>query len=73
MDGNDLVKHNQMDQALNMSRASRQPNFQSNTLKLWANKGIMVSCRITPRGEHGLISRDIDQFLTAMLSKPRWQ
>jgi excisionase family DNA binding protein len=37
-----------------------------NTLRRWADKGIIKSLCITPRGDRRFMSRDINQFLAQM-------
>jgi excisionase family DNA binding protein len=56
----------QMDNMLTIREVSGLLHVHPNTLRRWADKGIIRSFCITPRGDRRFISRDIDQFLEGM-------
>jgi len=63
--GSDNLK----DQMLTVREVSLLLHVHPNTLRRWADKGIIKSFSITPRGDRRFLSRDIDQFLTEMNSQ----
>ena len=54
------------DQMLTVREASALLHVHPNTLRRWADKGIIKSIWVTARGDRRFISRDIDQFLAWM-------
>jgi excisionase family DNA binding protein len=57
---------NQMDNMLTIKEVSRLLHVHPNTLRRWADKGVIRSFCITPRGDRRFMSRDIDHFLEGM-------
>ena len=57
------------DQMLTVREVSALLHIHPNTLRRWADKGIIKSFCITPRGDRRFMSRDIDQFLSLMNSQ----
>ena len=62
---------NQMDNMLTIREVSRLLHVHPNTLRRWADKGVIRSFCITPRGDRRFISQDIDQFLEGMNTQNR--
>jgi excisionase family DNA binding protein len=54
------------DQMLTVREVSMLLHIHPNTLRRWADKGIIKSFCITPRGDRRFMSSDIDQFLAEM-------
>jgi excisionase family DNA binding protein len=54
------------DKMMTVAEVSALLHIHPNTLRRWADKGIIKSFCITPRGDRRFMSRDIDQFLSAM-------
>ena len=61
-----MVIANLKDQMLTVREVSILLHIHPNTLRRWADKGIIKSFCITPRGDRRFMSRDIDQFLAEM-------
>ena len=59
------------DQMFTVKEVSALLHIHPNTLRRWADKGIIKSFCITPRGDRRFMSRDIDQFLSLMNSQNR--
>ena len=59
------------DQMLTVREVSTLLHIHPNTLRRWADKGIIKSFCITPRGDRRFMSHDIDQFLSMMNSRNR--
>ena len=59
------------DQMFTVKEVSALLHIHPNTLRRWADKGIIKSFCITPRGDRRFMSRDIDQFLSVMNSQNR--
>lgn len=57
------------DTMLSVREVSKLLFIHPNTLRRWADKGIIKSYRITPRGDRRFISRDIDQYLAEMTTQ----
>ena len=62
---------NQMDNMLTIREVSRLLHVHPNTLRRWADKGVIRSFCITPRGDRRFMSQDIDQFLEGMNTQNR--
>jgi excisionase family DNA binding protein len=56
---------------LTVSEVSTILHVHPNTLRRWADKGVIKSFCITPRGDRRFLSRDIDQFLAEMKVRDR--
>ena len=54
------------DKMMTVTEVSALLHIHPNTLRRWADKGIIKSFCITPRGDRRFRSRDIDKFLSAM-------
>jgi len=55
-----------IDDMLTVREVSKLLFIHPNTLRRWADKGIIKSYRITPRGDRRFVSRDIYQYLAEM-------
>jgi excisionase family DNA binding protein len=64
-----MANGNLADNMMTVTEVSRILHVHPNTLRRWSDKGIIKSYCITPRGDRRFMSRDIDQFLTAMKSQ----
>jgi excisionase family DNA binding protein len=62
---------NQMDNMLTITEVSRLLHVHPNTLRRWADKGVIRSFCITPRGDRRFMSQDIDHFLEGMNTQNR--
>ena len=62
---------NQMDNMLTIKEVSRLLHVHPNTLRRWADKGVIRSFCITPRGDRRFMSQDIDHFLEGMNTQNR--
>ena len=51
---------------LTVSEASIILHIHPNTLRRWADRGLIKSFTITPRGDRRFMYRDIEQFLADM-------
>jgi DNA-binding transcriptional MerR regulator len=56
----------QMDNMLTLRDVSRLLQVHPNTLRRWADKGIVKSFCVAPRGDRRFTPQDIDQFLVVM-------
>ncbi len=56
----------QMDDVLTLREVSRLLQVHPNTLRRWADKGMIKSFCVAPRGDRRFTPQDIDQFLTGM-------
>jgi excisionase family DNA binding protein len=62
---------NQMDNMLTIREVARLLHVHPNTLRRWADKGVIRSFCITPRGDRRFMSQDIDHFLEGMNTQNR--
>ena len=62
---------NQMDNMLTIREVSRLLHVHPNTLRRWADKGVIRSFCITLRGDRRFMSQDIDHFLEGMNTQNR--
>ena len=51
------------DTTLTPSQAAKLLNIDVNTLRRWANKGVLESYRVGPRGDRRFTQRDIERFI----------
>lgn len=51
------------DNMLTVSEVSKLLHVHPNTLRRWADKGIISCYSVTPRGDRRFMSKDINQFL----------
>jgi excisionase family DNA binding protein len=61
-----MASGNITDNMLTVSEVARLLHIHPNTLRRWADKGIIKSFCITPRGDRRFMPYDIDQFLAEM-------
>jgi len=61
-----MAIENQIDNMMTVREVSQLLHVHPNTLRRWADKGILESTRITTRGDRRFTSHDIEQFLTKM-------
>ena len=66
-----MVSDNLPDNMLTISEVARILHVHPNTLRRWADKGIIRSFCITPRGDRRFMPQDIDQFLAEMNTQNR--
>ena len=57
------------DNMLTVSEVSKLLHVHPNTLRRWADKGIIKSYSISHRGDRRFVSRDIDHFLSKMTTE----
>ncbi len=62
---------NQMDNMLTIREVSSLLHVHPNTLRRWADKGVIRSFCITPRGDRRFMYQDIDHFLEGMNTQNR--
>ena len=58
-----MTNDNLKDHMLTVREVSLLLHVHPNTLRRWADKGIIKSFYISPRGDRRFMSRDINQFL----------
>jgi excisionase family DNA binding protein len=51
------------DSMMTIAEVSRILHVHPNTLRRWADKGVIRSYCITPRGDRRFVARDIKEFL----------
>lgn len=56
---------------LTVSEVSRLLHIHPNTLRRWADKGIIKSYAISTRGDRRFVSDDIEKFLSTMTIQTR--
>jgi excisionase family DNA binding protein len=61
-----MANDNLKDHMLTVREVSLLLHVHPNTLRRWADKGIIKSFYISPRGDRRFMSRDINQFLAQM-------
>ena len=66
-----MVSDNLPDNMLTISEVARILHVHPNTLRRWADKGIIESYCITTRGDRRFMPYDIDQFLARMNTQNR--
>jgi excisionase family DNA binding protein len=57
------------DNMLTVSEVSKLLHVHPNTLRRWADKGIIKSYSITSRGDRRFMPQDINQFLANMYAQ----
>ena len=62
---------NNVDPMLTVGEVSTLLHIHPNTLRRWADKGLIKSFCITPRGDRRFTPQDIDQFLAEMNTQNR--
>ena len=60
---------NNSDPMLTIGEVAMLLHIHPNTLRRWADKGLIKSFCITPRGDRRFNSQDIDEFLNLMNSQ----
>ena len=66
-----MANGNLPDNMLTVSEVARLLHVHPNTLRRWADKGLIKSFCITPRGDRRFTPQDIDQFLAEMNTQNR--
>jgi excisionase family DNA binding protein len=66
--GEDMATTDQEEGMLTVKEVARLLHVHPNTLRRWADKGIIGSLRITPRGDRRFLHRDIDRLIADMNS-----
>jgi excisionase family DNA binding protein len=64
-----MAINNNSDPMLTVKEVSTLLHIHPNTLRRWADKGLIKSFCITPRGDRRFKSRDIEEFLSWMNSQ----
>jgi excisionase family DNA binding protein len=64
-----MVVVNRMNSMLTISDVSKLLHVHPNTLRRWADKGIIQTYRITPRGDRRFMAKDIMSFLSSTKAK----
>ena len=60
---------NLTDNMLTINEVAKVLHVHPNTLRRWADKGIIKSYCISSRGDRRFMSKDINQFLTQMYAQ----
>ena len=55
-----------IDNMMTIAEVSRILHIHPNTLRRWADKGVIKSYCITPRGDRRFVTRDIKEFIARM-------
>ena len=61
-----MVTLNQTDNMMTIRDVSKLLHVHPNTLRRWADKGIIETYRITSRGDRRFMAQDITRFLASM-------
>jgi len=67
----DMVKDNEIGPMLTIREVARLLHVHTNTLRRWADQGIMKAYRIGPRGDRRFRRRDITGFLRELKTNRR--
>jgi excisionase family DNA binding protein len=67
----DMVKDNEIGPMLTIREVARLLHVHTNTLRRWADQGIMKAYRIGPRGDRRFRRRDITGFLRELKTNQR--
>ena len=54
------------DSMMTIAEVSRILHVHPNTLRRWADKGVIKSYCITPRGDRRFVARDVKEFIARM-------
>jgi excisionase family DNA binding protein len=54
-----------IDNMMTIAEVSRILHIHPNTLRRWADKGVIKSYCITPRGDRRFLARDIEEFIAS--------
>jgi excisionase family DNA binding protein len=60
------LKQMSFNNMLTVSETAKILHIHHNTLRRWADKGVIKSYCITPRGDRRFTTHDVDQFLIEM-------
>ena len=61
--GNDMVNNNKIEPMLKVREVAQILHVHSNTVRRWADQGLINSYRINSRGDRRFRQKDIDDFL----------
>ena len=64
-----MAINNNIDPMLTVGEVSTLLHIHPNTLRRWADKGLIKSFCITPRGDRRFNAQDIDEYLNLMNSQ----
>ena len=69
---NNMANGNLPGNMLTVSEVSRILHVHPNTLRRWADKGIIKAYSITSRGDRRFMPKDIEQFLAEMKTQNQY-
>jgi excisionase family DNA binding protein len=64
-----MVNMEKINQMLTVNEVSQILHIHSNTVRRWANQGILKTYRVNSRGDRRFVREDIDRFLARFNSK----
>ena len=67
-----MANGNLPDNMLTVSEVARILHVHPNTLRRWADKGIIRAYSITSRGDRRFMPKDIEQFLAEMKTQNQY-
>jgi excisionase family DNA binding protein len=67
-----MANGNLPDNMLTVSEVARILHVHPNTLRRWADKGIIKAYSITSRGDRRFMPKDIEQFLAEMKTQNQY-
>jgi excisionase family DNA binding protein len=64
-----MISEEKIRQMLTVNEVSQILHIHHNTVRRWANQGILKTYRVTSRGDRRFMREDIDRFLSKFNSK----